>query len=103
MGDLCALAWVRSNFPPQGGPDILETRREGREVTVVIAEQYETISFSFSTELEAARAFKQLPAPVKLQNPFQIAADDLAALETAMNFGQIPQPAPVKSPDLVLG
>jgi hypothetical protein len=94
LGDICALAWARSNFPAEGGPDILEANCEGTKISVLLAEDQEYVTFQFKTELGAARAFKELPAATGLTCPFTIAADDLAALEAAMNFGQIAPPAP---------
>lgn len=92
LADMCALAWVRSNFPKVGGPDILEATRKGAKVTVLLAEQQEMVSFEFGSELAAARAFKQLPPATGLKCPFQIAAEDLVDLEAAMNFGHAAPP-----------
>ena len=93
---LSALAWARSNFPAEGGPEILEAKREGTEITVILIDQ-EIVRFNFETKMDAARALRQLPKAQGLQCHFQIAADEQAALQAEMNWGQVEQPAAHKA------
>ena len=83
---LCALAWVRSNFPEGADHEILAVERDQSSVTVTMAQ--DIVSFDFGNEMDAARAVKQLPPVMECQSQFMLATEvDMEALSREMNFG----------------
>lgn len=88
---LCALTWARSNFSGPEAPEIMQVERKGSHLTVITGDQ-DIIEFTFPSELDAMRVFKQLPQAQPLTNQFGLAADvDQHALNVEMNFGRAPE------------
>lgn len=108
---MCAMAWARSNFPKEGGPSIVESRREGISVIVVLGEGnkpqkhdcatdiLETVSFNFRTELQARRTFAALPPVTGLLSPYSLMNGiDADELSREMNFSSVEPAATLSLP-----
>ncbi len=115
---MCAMAWARSNFPHENGPNIVESRREGKSVIVIIdegakaqkfdsaTEILETVRFDFRTEIQARRTFASLPPATGLLSPYSlIGGIDPDELAREMNFGGAPEEkfSPALPPAIKLG